>query len=476
MPASDRAAADRRAGLAPARARRQARGRPRPRRRRAGPPARRSRGAARRRGGAAAPPATRTRVCTATGRRYGFRPFVDGAWYRCCDGHVRKLVDCCTTGSRRINGDRALTGYCYTPPQGVLRHVLRHAGEVLTSLLICAAAVAGFAGAWSPCGFSAVETLGRLARWASRRCCATFAPGLRRRRHVRRARPARRRGGRRRARRRGGAALAAAIGDRAAADRAAGAPPGARIVAAKAPDPARGAPLRGAARPRLHDVRAVLRGVGARPGVRRARRAGAGVAVGVAFALGRAVPVVALTPLQGTERGIDLAAAMAERPGTLRAIRGAGALAMSVAAVALALGGAPAAAATEQLLTADGTDPSAAGGSVAWQAPGDGQSFIKRGAAGEQPVPGSDPALGPDKSSGETGRRSSSPTRARCASACASTRREPRNRRCPRAGSSGARATAVPTWGDRPAGARLAAGPPAPRAGPRPHRPSVARG
>ena len=37
----------------------------------------------------------------------------DGAWYRCCGGHVRKLVDCCTTGRRRINGDRALTGYCY---------------------------------------------------------------------------------------------------------------------------------------------------------------------------------------------------------------------------------------------------------------------------------------------------------------------------------------------------------------------------
>jgi hypothetical protein len=59
------------------------------------------------------PPATRTKVCTATGRRFGFRPHVDGAWYRCCRGRVRKLVDCCTTGTRRINGDRALTGYCY---------------------------------------------------------------------------------------------------------------------------------------------------------------------------------------------------------------------------------------------------------------------------------------------------------------------------------------------------------------------------
>ncbi len=59
------------------------------------------------------PAATRTRVCTATARQFGQRMRVDGAWYRCCGGRVRKLVDCCTTGDRRINGDRALTGYCY---------------------------------------------------------------------------------------------------------------------------------------------------------------------------------------------------------------------------------------------------------------------------------------------------------------------------------------------------------------------------
>jgi hypothetical protein len=63
--------------------------------------------------GRSLPPATRTRVCTATARAYGQRMQVDGAWYRCCGGRVRKLVDCCTDGKRRINGDRALTGYCY---------------------------------------------------------------------------------------------------------------------------------------------------------------------------------------------------------------------------------------------------------------------------------------------------------------------------------------------------------------------------
>ena len=59
------------------------------------------------------PPARRRRVCTAAGKRYEIEVRTDGAWYRCCDGHVRKLVDCCTTSRRRINGDRALKGYCY---------------------------------------------------------------------------------------------------------------------------------------------------------------------------------------------------------------------------------------------------------------------------------------------------------------------------------------------------------------------------
>jgi hypothetical protein len=59
------------------------------------------------------PPAPRTRVCKKAGRDHGFRPHIDGAWYRCCHGHVRKLVDCCGHVRRRVNGDAALTGYCY---------------------------------------------------------------------------------------------------------------------------------------------------------------------------------------------------------------------------------------------------------------------------------------------------------------------------------------------------------------------------
>jgi hypothetical protein len=60
------------------------------------------------------PPAPRTRICDLTADQYGFEPSIDGGWYRCCDGHVRKLVDCCGHVSKRINGDAALRGYCYS--------------------------------------------------------------------------------------------------------------------------------------------------------------------------------------------------------------------------------------------------------------------------------------------------------------------------------------------------------------------------
>lgn len=60
------------------------------------------------------PPAPRTKVCEdGVRRRYNMRVWVDGSWYRCCGGQVRKLVDCCSNSNRRINGDRALEGYCY---------------------------------------------------------------------------------------------------------------------------------------------------------------------------------------------------------------------------------------------------------------------------------------------------------------------------------------------------------------------------
>jgi hypothetical protein len=61
------------------------------------------------------PPRPRSKLCEdLVSERFGFRTVVDGGWYRCCGGKVRKLTDCCAHHSRRINGDAALTGYCYS--------------------------------------------------------------------------------------------------------------------------------------------------------------------------------------------------------------------------------------------------------------------------------------------------------------------------------------------------------------------------
>ena len=59
------------------------------------------------------PPAPRTKVCDQTAKIHGIEAHLQGAWYRCCGGRVRKLWDCCSHHDRRINGDAALHGYCY---------------------------------------------------------------------------------------------------------------------------------------------------------------------------------------------------------------------------------------------------------------------------------------------------------------------------------------------------------------------------
>ena len=60
------------------------------------------------------PSAPRTKICKRVGRDRHFRTWIDGSWYRCCGGHVRRLMDCCSYSSARINGDAALTGYCFS--------------------------------------------------------------------------------------------------------------------------------------------------------------------------------------------------------------------------------------------------------------------------------------------------------------------------------------------------------------------------
>ena len=60
------------------------------------------------------PPRPARKLCEdLVSERFGFRTVVDGGWYRCCGGKVREPTDCAHRG-RRINGDAALTGYCYS--------------------------------------------------------------------------------------------------------------------------------------------------------------------------------------------------------------------------------------------------------------------------------------------------------------------------------------------------------------------------
>ena len=61
------------------------------------------------------PRGPRTRLCEDwVPETFGIDARTQGSWYRCCSGRIRKLTDCCSTSRRRINGDAALTGYCYS--------------------------------------------------------------------------------------------------------------------------------------------------------------------------------------------------------------------------------------------------------------------------------------------------------------------------------------------------------------------------
>jgi hypothetical protein len=59
--------------------------------------------------------APRSRICEDwVPEQFRIEAVTQGVWYRCCNRQIRKLVDCCSTHRTRINGDRALRGYCYT--------------------------------------------------------------------------------------------------------------------------------------------------------------------------------------------------------------------------------------------------------------------------------------------------------------------------------------------------------------------------
>ena len=277
----------------------------------------------------------------------------------------------------------------------------------MLTALVLAALLAGIAGAWSPCGFSMVDTLaphgyaGRMRVTAV--ACAAFAIGAA-------AGGVATFGGLAAL---GGAlgtggATAVALAAAALVSAAVGDAAGRRIV----PQVRRQVPewwRRVLPVPVAAALYGALLGLGfttfvlsfavyALAAVCLALGDGAtGAAVGLAVATGRTVPVVVLAPLQQTDRGLDIAAAMGDSPGILRAIRATGALALAAAALALSLQGASAVAAAPALLTGAGTDPSAANGTVAWQLPGGGPGLLQRPGAAAVGLPGTDTALGPQQ-------------------------------------------------------------------------------
>ena len=258
---------------------------------------------------------------------------------------------------------------------------------MLTVALVSVAAIAGLTGTWSPCGFSMIETIGGPRRHVLA-SCATFAVGA----LV------------------GGVATFVAIASAGAAVRALG---GGRVglVAAGIAAAAAVAELRGAAiapqirrqvpepwrrtlpLPLASALYGVLLGLGfttfvltfavwALAGVTFAVGDPlVGVAVGVAFGAGRALPIVTIAPLVHGSLGARVLATLAERPTVLRAFRVADAAALVAAAAVLVASRADAA-----TNIGVGTDPSAAGDAVVWTSAAGGVE-VHEGQAGTTSVP-----------------------------------------------------------------------------------------
>jgi hypothetical protein len=117
---------------------------------------------------------------------------------------------------------------------------------------------------------------------------------------------------------------------------------------------------------------------------------GTGFAIGIAFGIGRALPICLLAPVADRPLGVRAVETMAERPGLLRGARLGDAAALLLAAVALVAGDRATAATTVQDHAAD---PAAAGESIAFQRGPERNAFLRRGGQGFE-LPGSDPALG----------------------------------------------------------------------------------
>lgn len=216
---------------------------------------------------------------------------------------------------------------------------------MLTAALLVTALAAGVTGAWSPCGLSMVETLApdgfaRRLR-TSLVSCATFALGAL-----------------------GGGAVTfgglALVGAALGAGGPAAVGAAAVITVAAAVAEARGLRIAPQVRRQVPEAwrrvlpvpvaaagYGVLLGLGfttfvlsfavwALAGASIALGDPAlGLAVGLAFGAGRALPVILLAPFAGTDRGGAITAAMCERPAILLGLRRIDAIALAACAVAL---------------------------------------------------------------------------------------------------------------------------------------------
>jgi hypothetical protein len=114
-----------------------------------------------------------------------------------------------------------------------------------------------------------------------------------------------------------------------------------------------------------------------------------GVGLGLAFGIGRALPIALVAPIAGRDLGIRITEAMAGRPAILRGFRVGDGLALLAVGAALVVA-VPAGAAQNAATRA--SDPSVAGDALAFQRP-DGTAVLRRGGA-DKPLLGTDPALG----------------------------------------------------------------------------------
>jgi hypothetical protein len=115
-----------------------------------------------------------------------------------------------------------------------------------------------------------------------------------------------------------------------------------------------------------------------------------GLLLGLCFGLGRALPVVALAPLSGSSAGIRATELLCEREGSYRRLRLGDAAALAAASVALVV--APVSAGAQGTSIPHATDPSATADALLFQKLG-GPAVINRSGA-EAALSGTHPAIG----------------------------------------------------------------------------------